>query len=109
MKDENNSLRKYLNAVRSLLPCSYKQKKAILCTIRASTQAYLAEHPQASTKELINQFGSPEQIASAHIDVMDTAELLKRLRIRKRIARIVTILAVAALLIWASTVTHCVY
>lgn len=105
MKVKNKSLHKYLNAVKGLLPCSFKQKKSVLRTIKASMQAYLSEHPQASTDELVNQFGSPEQIAAAHIDVMDTAELLKQLRMKKRISRILTTIVAVVLLIWTIAVT----
>lgn len=105
MRLKNRHARKYCRLVRSFLPCSAKQRRLILGEIRSNLSAYLEENPSASFKEIESRFGAPRQIAVAHVDEMGTEELLKQLRIRKRIFAVISAAVVLALLIWASAVT----
>ena len=98
-------LKKYYRQVRSLLPCSRKEKKAIIHRIEASVQAYLEDHPQAVFADVERHFGEPLQIAASCVEEMDTSQLLQKLRIRKRIFISVTAGILAAFLLWAGAVT----
>lgn len=105
MRLKNRHARKYCRLVRSFLPCSVKQRRLILGEIQSSVSTYLEENPSASFKEIESRFGTPRQIAVAHVEEMGTEELLKQLRIRKRIFTVICACAALALLIWASMVT----
>lgn len=105
MRLKNRQARKYCRLVRSFLPCSVKQHRQILGEIKSNLSAYLEENPSASFKEIENRFGTPRQIAVAHVEEMGTEELLKQLRVRKRIFSIICAGVALALLIWASMVT----
>lgn len=97
--------RKYCRLVRSFLPCSAKQRSLILGEIKSNLSAYLEENPSASFEEIESRFGTPRQIAVAHVEEMGTEELLKQLRVRKRIFSIICAGVAVALLIWSSAVT----
>ena len=105
MRLKNRHARKYCRLVRSFLPCSAKQRRLILGEIKNNLSAYLEENPSASFKEIESRFGTPRQIAVAHVEEMGTEELLKQLRIRKRIFAVISAAVVLALLIWGSMVT----
>ena len=105
MRIRNRQARKYCRLVRSFLPCSAKQRSLILGEIKSNLSAYLEENPSASFEEIESRFGTPRQIAVAHVEEMGTEELLKRLRIRKRIFAVISAAVVLALLIWSSVVT----
>ena len=105
MRIRNRQARKYCRLVRSFLPCSAKQRRLILGEIKSNLSAYLEENPSASFEEIESRFGTPRQIAVAHVEEMGTEELLKRLRIRKRIFAVISAAVVLALLIWSSVVT----
>lgn len=105
MRLKNRHARKYCRLVRSFLPCSLKQHRLILGEIKSNLSAYLEENPSASFEEIESRFGAPRQIAVAYVEEMGTEELLKQLRIRKRIFSVICAGVALALLIWGSMVT----
>lgn len=97
--------KRYLRQIRSWLPCSRKLKKEILLKIEGNVSDWLEEHPDAGYDAIVARFGTPQQIASAYVDEMDTAELLKLLRVRRNIVRIVAIMAIAIVMLWFNGIT----
>lgn len=98
-------IRRYCRQVRSWLPCSCKEKKEILEKIGISIADYRDQNPGADFPAIEAHFGTPQAIAASYVDMMDTAELLRKLRIRRRITAIVLILAAIILVTWLGTVT----
>ena len=74
-------IRRYCRAVGSYLPCSPRQKREILLGLRQRLEDHCAEHPE-SAEDLETVFGTPQAVAAAYIDDMDTGELLAALRQR---------------------------
>lgn len=99
----NNAISKYLRQIQTWLPCSNKAKATILMNIKSTITSTLAADTSPSLQDLYSQFGTPQQIAAAHVDEMDTALLLRQLRIRKRIVTIILIAICIALAIWLGT------
>ena len=92
-------IRRYCRAVGSYLPCSPRQKREILLGLRQRLEDHCAEHPE-SAEDLEAVFGTPQAVAAAYIDDMDTGELLAALRHRRRVLRLVGVGLLAALAIW---------
>ena len=90
---------RYCRVVGSYLPCSLRQKREILLGLRQRLEDHCAEHPE-SAEDLEAAFGTPQAVAAAYIDDMDTGELLAALRQRRRILRLVGVGLLAALAIW---------
>lgn len=92
-------IHRYCRAVGSYLPCSPRQKREILLGLRQRLEDHCAEHPE-SAEDLEAAFGTPQAVAAAYIDDMDTGELLAALRHRRRVLRLVGVGLLAALAIW---------
>lgn len=92
-------IHRYCRAVGSYLPCSLRQKREILLGLRQRLEDHCAEHPE-SAEDLETVFGTPQAVAAAYIDDMDTGELLAALRHRRRVLRLVGVGLLAALAIW---------
>ena len=105
MKTNDPALKRYYKAIYSWLPCSRKLKKQIIGQIQNCVEDYLAQNPDTDITQLKNHFGDPQAIAATYVENTGTAEILKDLRIRKRIVRIVTSITAAILIMWASVVT----
>lgn len=90
-------IRRYCRAVGSYLPCSRRQKRDILANLRQRLEDHLARQPDGTPEE---QFGTPQQVAAAYVDDMDTHELLGKLRWRHRVVTIALAGMLAALLLW---------
>lgn len=104
MKERTKEAARYLRRVRRLLPCVRKTKNAIMQQIHDSMDGYLADHPTADFAQIKTQFGEPESVAAAYVESTGTAEILKSLRIRRRIVAIIAAVTTTALLIWTSYV-----
>lgn len=99
-----NDLKRYYRQVASWLPCGGKTKREMMARIRATVDAYIAEHPAADLAAIQARFGTPQQIAAAFVDEMGTEELLNKLRIRRRIIKIIFLCVAIFLAIWAIAV-----
>lgn len=99
-KLENKAARRYLRKVRALLPCSRKMKHEITAPLRRSLAEYLEERPDASAEDLRARFGAPEVIAASCLEEVETSDLLRRLRNRRRIIAVAITAAFLVLLSW---------
>ena len=102
----NRSAKKYLRRVRGMLPCSRKMKKLIMEQICDEVSLFIADHPEADYNAVISRFGEPESIAASYIESVGTADILKKLRIRKWIVSAVATVLMLLILAWA-TITTC--
>lgn len=108
MRMNDPLLRRYFREIRRWLPCNRRQRKQIIGQIQVDVQNYLAQNPSSDFAQLQTVLGDPQTIAAAYVENADTAELLKSLRIRRRIVTIVTAAVTTILLLWAATVTWAV-
>lgn len=104
MKTNDPALKRYYKAIYSWLPCSRKLKKQIIGQIQNCVEDYLAQNPDTDIAQLKKHFGDPQAIAATYVENIGTAEILKDLRIRKRIVRIVASIMAAVLIMWAGVV-----
>lgn len=104
MKTFNADLQRYFRSIRSWLPCGAKQKQQIMDQVKENVLAFCEEHPEADLDAVQAQFGSPQQIAAAYVDDMDTPALLTALRLRKRIVTAVIAGLSVAMILWGAAV-----
>lgn len=97
-------LNAYYRQIQGWLPCGGKLKKQLMMNIVATIEDYRVEHPEADFAALQAHFGTPQQIASAFVDEMGTAELLNALHTRRKIIKIVLLCAAAIVAIWGIAV-----
>ncbi len=105
MERHSRAVRRYLQEIRGWLPCSRKLKNAILERIRNTVREYLTDNPESSYEKLMERFGSPQQIAATYVEDMGTDELLRDLRIRRRIIGAVAATAIAVVALWVGFIT----
>lgn len=100
MRPANKAARRYLRIVRQLLPCGKKTRTAILAGITASLSAYLEQFPDATYSELEAKYGPPQQIAAAYVENAGTADILKEMRVRRRMLELISFTVTMVLVIW---------
>lgn len=79
----NKQLKSYYKEISSALICSAKQKKAFMNELKSDIDEYLATCPQADMDKIKAEFGTAQEIASSFITGSDTAEIKRKLDIRK--------------------------
>lgn len=105
MKCFKAALRRYQRQVRSYLPCSGKQKRRILTDIQERIGTFVDEHPDCTFAEIEAHFGTPQTIAAACLENMELTELLRTIRLRRRMVTIVVSAVMIAIALWAGCVT----
>ena len=94
-------LKQYYRQIQSWLPCGGRLKRRMMASITANIEGYLAQHPQTDFSALQNHFGTPQQIAAAYVDDMDTSELLSAIHNRRKILLSIVYGVTAIVAIWA--------
>lgn len=96
--------RRYYRKVRSWLPGG-KMRRYVMTQIRETVQEFVQEHPDADVAAIQAQLGTPQEIAAAYVENMETAAVLKGLRIRRRVLFAVCATMLAILISWTVLVT----
>lgn len=69
---------------------------------------FLEDHPEADYTILLSRFGKSENIAASYIEAMGTAEILRKMHIRRWILSVIAIVLAFIVLTWAVIVTNAV-
>lgn len=101
----NADVQRYLREIKEDIPCAGKRKRDILRKIDETIGSYLEENPDARYGDMTARLGTPKQIVTSCLEEMDTGELIKRLKIKRKIVGIVAAAAIAVVALWAITVS----
>lgn len=101
MQINNSDLRRYCREVRGWLPCTRKAKQKIIEKIN---NVISSNEEELSYGQIVERYGTPQQIASAYVDEMGTMELLDDLRIKRKIIRVVCASCIIALMMWVGCI-----
>lgn len=104
MNTAERAARRYYRKVRSWLPGG-KMRRYVMTQIRETVQEFVQEHPDADVAAIQAQLGTPQEIAAAYVENMETAAVLKGLRIRRRVLFAVCVTTLAILISWVALVT----
>lgn len=104
MNTAERAARRYYRKVRSWLPGG-KMRRYVMTQIRETVQEFVQEHPDADVAAIQAQLGTPQEIAAAYVENMETAAVLKGLRIRRRVLFAVCATMLAILISWTVLVT----
>lgn len=96
----DKQVKQYIRQVRAGLPCCREEREELMRPFLASLQAYLAERPDAGYEDLIEAFGTPEEMVAMLAEKLTRAERVRYAR-RKKLIRIVVGVAVALAVAWS--------
>ena len=88
-KTDSRKIKHYFREIRLLIPVSSKGVKKFLQDFRSSVEEYAENHPECSAEEIIERFGSPEDVAYEYVSSVDAEEIdvYKRQTYMKQIAQ----------------------
>jgi len=98
----NRLCHQYISDVKSLFPIMQKNEKQYIKKLSNAIEEYCEETSVTSLDEIYDNFGSPKDILTQYLSIMDTTYLAKKIKTSKWIKRGVFTLIIA-LLIMAST------
>lgn len=76
-----SEVKRYLKNVKGSLPCSFSAKATFISMLKAQICDFIDKFPDSSIDDVINQFGTPEAIAS-EFDVNDYTAAIKKYKIK---------------------------
>lgn len=100
MNAQEKEIKDYYRQIERCLPGSAKAKKRIMDSIRQSVSNYLEENPLTDLAGIRTHFGTPQQIANAYVEQLDTEEVIKKFDIKKTVICVVCGALVLSLLMW---------
>ena len=98
MNADKKIIKSYLSDVSKMLLCGKKEKRAILCALKADAEEFASGKKRITRSELENLLGSPESIAGSLAINTDEALIKRKLSLKKA----VLFALIAALIIWAA-------
>lgn len=96
---------RYLLQIWWRLPGTWERKKLILCRLAERVRDFATDHPNDTYADITARFGTPQQIAEASLENMETAELVQELKVRRKFIRITAIAALTVILFWVGAVS----
>lgn len=73
--------KRYIKKIQNCFPIYGKEEKRYLTELSFYIDEYIERNPEVSEEELIQEFGSPSNVAGEYLLRADEKYLLKRLRI----------------------------
>lgn len=101
--------RRYLKEVRRLLPIEGKQRKLLMAPLVESINSYSAEHTLPRYAELLDRFGTPEEVASSCVENEDAEALVHSLQKYRHVRAIVIAAVICIVLIVSSVSAYVAY
>lgn len=104
MGNLDTALKRYYRSIRKDLPCSYKMKKRIMQQIQESVGLFLEQKPNTDFAVVQLHFGEPQTIALSYIEDQDVPELLRKMRVKRKVIAIVAGTMALVLALWMAVV-----
>lgn len=76
----NNFIKHYIRNIKVLFPTLGKKERLYIKGFEETIYDYAEDTPISSMEELINEFGTPQDVVSSYIDQADTEYLQKQIR-----------------------------
>ncbi len=81
---DRKMLKLYYRQIRNNLYCSKKRKKRLLDELKTNVEESLEENPNLTYGELLEIYGTPNEIADSYIESLDPEEYAEDIRRIKR-------------------------
>lgn len=109
MKQSDRQLKKYYQEIAQWLPCSGKTKRQIILRIQENILTFILADPDATMQDIYKHFGTPQSIAAAYIDDIDSTRILKTIQIRRMLKRVIITVVAIAVLLWSGLIGWAAY
>lgn len=86
MKNSQKKLaKKYLQQVKAKIPYQTQCSKHVLQNLALSIEEYALENPDFDMEQLIENFGSPENIASTLLEDVDSKNIVHSIKLKRKL------------------------
>lgn len=83
-KKLTSKLKQYYRKIDSYIPKKYPHRKEIISSIHHDISSYLSEHPDADYENILEHFGTPEEMTLSFAESLSSQEIMATARKNKR-------------------------
>ena len=83
--NQTRKMKRYLRQLKKLIPFDYSGRTDLLQTISQRISNYLQEHPDATTADFEEEFGTPEEVADSLLEELSGSKPISTILDRKKI------------------------
>ena len=86
-KNMSKDIKKYMKYVKKIISIHSKDKKEFIQLLTQKIIEFSNEHDSCSYQDIVDEFGSPNEVAGSYIETLDSDEIIKKLN-KKKIIKI---------------------
>ena len=75
----NKEIKKYIKYVKKIIPFYSKDKKEFLKLLTQKIIEFSNEHDSCSYQDIVDEFGSPNEVAGSYIESLENDDIIKQL------------------------------
>lgn len=94
-------LKQYFKQIKLLFPIYGKDEKKFLSDFQVSVEDYIDHYSDCSLNDVVEHFGTAEDIVHDYITTLDQTQLCKRINLRNVIKKVLILIAIFAAVIFA--------
>ena len=88
----NKEIKKYIKYVKKIIPFYSKDKKEFLKLLTQKIIEFSNTHPNCTYQNIIDEFGSPNEVAGSYIESLENDDIIKQLNKKYIFKTLVTII-----------------
>lgn len=110
-QEMNKEIKHYFRQIKLLLPIMGKKERRFLKDFRSSVEDFLEKNPGSDIADVVERFGSPDDVMHDYISSLDQEQLCRNIHFRHllRNAIIVILLLAAAYFIYRTCLLTIAY
>ena len=82
-KKMSNDIKKYIKYVKKIISIHSKDKKEFIQLLTQKIIEFSNEHDSCSYQDIVDEFGSPNEVAGSYIETLNSDEIIKKLNKKK--------------------------
>ena len=95
-KTLTSQLKRYYRKVNYFIPKNYPHRKEIISSIHQDISSYVAEHPDIFYEDIIEHFGTPEEMTLSFSEFLSPSDIMTTIRkVKRRHAVIISTIIIA--------------
>ena len=97
---QEKEIKKYIKYVKKIIPFYSKDKKEFLKLLTQKIIEFSNTHPNFTYQNIIDEFGSPNEVAGSYIETLNSDEIIKKLNKKKIINIFISVIIILCISVW---------
>ncbi|MCI8635888.1 MAG: hypothetical protein HFJ05_09910 [Eubacterium sp.] len=102
----DSHIKKYIKRLSRTMPNNSYDKKRLLTDIEKNLRHHIRENPSASWDEVIEEFGTADEMAESLIEISPRSDILVSLQSKKQMHMFLLLLCIISIIICVGTVLY---